>query len=276
MKNKFLENASQGKNEWWRYLLTVVVMIVCAGLFSLTFAKVVMPQVKSHFQKTPFIELLVTQIALLGTFLFILFGLSIMIKKIHKRNFTTLLSVRQKFSWKLWWSGFILWAPFIILLSFTFNYNDFERFLSYRFSNAQIGYLLLVGLLCIGVQSTTEEILFRGYALQGISRKINKKMLLVSLNSLIFGLLHMGYGFESLIESFAFGLIMSLIVIHIERIEFVSGVHTANNLILISFFPPKLDELNRFQWSINWLSVVTFLSLIFVFYIFVKTLFIRK
>jgi membrane protease YdiL (CAAX protease family) len=248
-------------------------MTLFAGLFSLTFAKVIMPEVKSHFVKTPFMEDLVTRIALLGLFASVLIGLAIMIKKVHKRDVAGLFSTDKKFSWRLWWSGFLMWAPIICLSSLAFNYNDFERFQSFQYSNIQLAGLLLIGLLGIGVQSTAEEIVFRGYILQGLSRVISKKALLVSLNSLIFGLLHMGYGFESLIESFVFGVVMCWIVIDCGHIEFVSGVHTVNNLVLISFFPPNREELSTFQWSVNWLSLVTFIFLIFGFYMLVTSLF---
>ena len=273
MNNSFLENANQGRNEWWRYLATVLVMTLFAGLFSLIFSKVIMPEVKSHFVKTPFMADLVTRIALLGLFASVLIGLAIMIKKVHKRDVAGLFSTDKKFSWRLWWSGFLMWAPIICLSSLAFNYNDFERFQSFQYSNIQLAGLLLIGLLGIGVQSTAEEIVFRGYILQGLSRVISKKALLVGLNSLIFGLLHMGYGFESLIESFVFGVVMCWIVIDSGHIEFVSGVHTVNNLVLISFFPPNREELSTFQWSVNWLSLVTFIFLIFRFYLLVTSLF---
>jgi len=83
----------------------------------------------------------------------------------------------------------------------------------------------------------------------------------------------MGYGFQSLIESFVFGVVMCWIVIDRGHIEFVSGVHTVNNLVLLSFFPPKMEELSTFQWSVNWFSLVTFIFLIVGFYMFVTFLF---
>jgi hypothetical protein len=134
MTNSFLANANQGRNEWWRYLVTILVMTLFAGLFSLTFAKVIMPLVKSHFTKTPFMEDLVTRIALLGVFASVLIGLAMMIKKVHQRDFAGLISKEKNLSWHLWWSGFLMWAPIISLSSLAFNYNDFERFQSFQYS----------------------------------------------------------------------------------------------------------------------------------------------
>jgi membrane protease YdiL (CAAX protease family) len=276
MKNDFLENASLGKNEWWRYILTILVMIIFAGLFTVIFGKLVMPIVKSNIEKTPFSETLVTLMSLGGTFAALLLGLWLMVNRLHKRPFTTLIHDKSEFSWKLWCLGFFAWSPIIIVLSFLFQYIDFERFLSLNISISQMLILLLVGLITIGIQSTAEEIIFRGYALQGISLKMKSIWLLVIINSLIFALLHLGWGFQSLIESFVFGIVFTYIVLDTKRIEFVAGAHTVNNLLFFLFFQPENEKLTHFQWTIDWFELGTFLTFIVVFYFLMRTFFKKK
>ena len=276
MKNNFLENASLGKNEWWRYVLTILVMVLFAGLFTVIFGKLVMPIVKLNFEKTPFSETLVTVMGLGGTFAALLLGLWLMINKLHKRSFATLIHDNSKFSWKLWFLGFLAWSPMLILLSFIFQYQDFNRFLSLSFSLPQIFFLFLVGIICLGIQSTAEEIIFRGYALQGMSLKLKNSLLLALVNALVFASLHLGYGFQSLIESFVFGVVFTLIVLRIKRIEFAAGAHTVNNLILLLFFPPDQEKLTQFQWAIDWPGLVAFIIGISLFYFLVLAFFNHK
>jgi erythromycin esterase-like protein/membrane protease YdiL (CAAX protease family) len=276
MKNDFLENASLGKNEWWRYVLTILVMVLFAGLFTVIFGKLVMPIVKANFEKTPFTETLVTQISLGGTFAALLLGLWLMINKLHNRSFATLIYDKSKFSWKLWFFGFLAWSPMLILLSFLFQYQDFNRFLSFGFSLSQIFFLFFVGIICLGIQSTAEEIIFRGYALQGMSLKLKSSLLLALVNALVFASLHLGYGFQSLIESFVFGVVFTLIVLRIKRIEFAAGAHTVNNLILLLFFPPDQEKFTQFQWAIDWPGLVAFIISISLFYFLVLAFFNRK
>ncbi|MFN7611025.1 MAG: type II CAAX prenyl endopeptidase Rce1 family protein, partial [bacterium] len=224
----------------------------------------------------PFSETLVTLMGLGGTFAALLLGLWLMINKLHKRSFATLIHDKSKFSWKLWFLGFLLWSPMLILLSFIFQYQDFNRFLSLSFSLPQIFFLFFVGIICVGVQSTAEEIIFRGYALQGVSLKIKRTLFLVIINSLIFALLHFGYGFQSLLEAFVFGVFFTLIVLRIKRIEFAAGAHTVNNLILLLFFPPDQEKFTQFQWAIDWPGLVAFIISISLFYFLVLAFFNRK
>lgn len=271
MKNNFLENAQMGKNEWWRYLLTIVVMVLFASIFTVAFAKGIMPLVKANFEKTSFAETIVNFIMIFITFGTALLGLAVMVSKLHKRSFATLLHYKSNFSWKLWFLGFLSWLPFILGLSFLTGYDGFERFQAQNYSLVQLVIVFLVGLFSVGIQSTAEEILFRGYLLQGMSLKIKKIMLLVSINSLVFALMHMGYGFDSLIQSFAFAVVFALVVLHNKRIEFSAGAHTVNNLIILVFFPMEdTKEMSQFNWEIDWLGLVYFLVAITVFYLLVR------
>lgn len=270
MKNIYLDNVFLGKNEWWRYVLTVLAMFVSAGLFMVISTKGIMPFVKTNFEKTPFTENIINFIMLLGSFGAVLIGLAFMINRLHQRSFVTLLYCKSKFSWKLWFFGFLAWLPIVFGLSLFTNYSNFEQFHTQNFSIVQVVILFLIGLVAVGIQSTTEEIVFRGYFLQGMSLKLKNTMLLVGVNSLIFALLHMGYGFQSLIESFVFGFVFSLVILQNKRIEFSAGMHTVNNLVFFIFFPMDKKELNQFFWEINLLSLGAFLVVIGLFYVLVR------
>jgi hypothetical protein len=95
------------------------------------------------------------------------------------------------------------------------------------------------------------------------------------VNALIFGVLHFGYGLESFLSSWAFGVAFAIIVILQNRIEFVSGAHNANNLLLSLVFL-DLDEATseKFTWAINWVDfsihIITLLILVGLVYKFFR------
>jgi membrane protease YdiL (CAAX protease family) len=75
------------------------------------------------------------------------------------------------------------------------------------------------------------------------------------VNGLLFGLLHIGYGLESFLSSWIFGVAFALIVIFQKRIEFVAGAHNANNLLLSLVFLDLSEAMNEnFSWKINWID----------------------
>jgi erythromycin esterase-like protein/membrane protease YdiL (CAAX protease family) len=276
METKFSANARSGKNEWWRYALTIFVMVLLPALFIVIFGNLIMPVVKSHFEKTHFSETLITLAGIAGIFLSIRGGLWIAINKLHRRPFSSLIHTKKTFSWKLWICGFLAWCPFVILTSFLFEYQSYKTFISYNWSSTQILLLFFTGLISIGIQSTTEEIVFRGYILQGISLKIKRTITIALINALLFSVLHFGYGIQSLIESFVFGVIITLIVFKFNRIEFAAGAHASNNLILLLFFPSDLDAMSQFEWSVDLLELTVFLLTMILFYVLILAFLRRK
>ena len=79
---------------------------------------------------------------------------------------------------------------------------------------------------------------------------------MIIINALIFGILHFGYGIGSFIHSFTFGIAFALIVIMQNRIEFASGAHNANNLLLSLVFLDISEAVKEdFSWTIDWLDL---------------------
>jgi O-antigen/teichoic acid export membrane protein len=78
-------------------------------------------------------------------------------------------------------------------------------------------------------------------------------LILILFNALIFSILHTGYGIGGFLSSWFFGIAFAIIVILQKRIEFVSGAHNANNLLLALIFLDLSDvSQQKFSWSINW------------------------
>jgi membrane protease YdiL (CAAX protease family) len=99
--------------------------------------------------------------------------------------------------------------------------------------------------------------------------------MLIIINGVIFGLLHFGYGLESFLSSWLFGIAFAIIVILQNSIEFVAGAHNANNLLLSLVFLDLSEATNeKFSWAINWVDfsvhIVALLLLVGVVFMFFK------
>jgi len=273
MESNFIGNATLGRNKWWQYVLSILSVVVVIAVVNIAIRQL-LPSIKSFFPNNDFGKSLFT-----FSFIFVIFGLALLAflfnaSKLHQRSKMSFITNAHNFSWKLYFIGFLTWGSFIFVDSLISDYQKFEVFIT-NFNINHFVILLLIGFLAIGVQSFFEELVIRGYFLQGLHLHIRKATLLILVNALIFGVLHFGYGLESFLSSWAFGIAFAVIVILQNKIEFVSGAHNANNLLLSLVFIDLSEATNEtFSWTINWvdftLHIVALLLLIGLAYKFFK------
>ena len=115
--NNYLDLALQGKNNWWRYLLAVVVILVMwqvvGGIPSIMLVSWVMldgnPQ--TDFSATGYVGVdvllafVVTMLASVGFFV----GIFLAVRFIHQRRFLTLITPQARVSFRRFFEGFFLW-----------------------------------------------------------------------------------------------------------------------------------------------------------------------
>ena len=253
MKSNFIENAALGKNKWWHYALSIFSVVVVIAILNIIIRQV-LPNIKQLFPDNDFGKGLFTHSLVLVIFGLALLAFLFVASKLHQRPKMSFISNKNKFSWKQYFIGFATWGGLLFIGSIILDYQKLEIFIS-NFNLYQFTVLLLLGFVAIGVQSFFEELVLRSYLLQGMHLLIKKAVTLVILNSLIFGVLHFGYGIESFLSSWAFGVAFAIIVILQNRIELVSGAHNANNLILSLIFLDLSEATNEaFSWKINWVD----------------------
>jgi hypothetical protein len=90
----------------------------------------------------------------------------------------------------------------------------------------------------IPLQTTAEELLFRGYFMQGLGVAFGNRLAPLLTTSISFGLLHImnpeieKLGYEIIIIYIATGLFLGIITLMDEGLELAIGFHAANNLII--------------------------------------------
>ena len=169
-------------------------------------------------------------------FVFGFLGLYLVIKKLHNRNFVSITTSRSKVDWRRIIHSFILWGSItIIFISADFFINSEDYQINFKFEKFFI--LLIIGFILIPIQTSLEELLFRGYLFQGFSLYFKRPWIGLFLTSFIFGCLHIfnpevqKLGLGILIYYIGTGLFLGIITLMDDGIELALGFHAANNLI---------------------------------------------
>lgn len=118
---------------------------------------------------------------LMGMFVFTLLLFWLFTKLIQHKPLSSILTGFEKFRWKRYFFAFACWG--ILLVSFTIvSYVMAPDQMELRFDAPKFALLFLVAIILVPIQTGTEELLFRGYLMQGFSQ-LNLAKLLDGFNS---------------------------------------------------------------------------------------------
>ncbi len=249
MSQSYLEIAQQGKNNWWRYLLGIILIffmwlivgsIVTVVFMGFVFAKRGLPfsQVERQFDtflKSASIESFIT---INLQFIFFLIGIFLVVKLIHNRKYLSLISTESKINFQRLFAGFGVWFLMQAILIAIALISDPKNY-KFTFNPVQWFPLLIAALILTPIQTSSEELFFRGYLIQGLSCITKNKYLLIIITGLLFMFPHLlnpevKRGFVLMaMYYFSFGALAAFITLKDNRLELALGVHAANNLSLV-------------------------------------------
>ncbi len=237
----FIQQAYKGKNDWWRYLITIGIVM---SPFILNFVLyLVLPEMFKklyddieNFQGNKNIFLLENLIP----FVVLLILLFLFVKFLHQRSITSLITSRVKVDWYRVFFAFILW--FLIFVSFIIFevYLDTEN-LIWNFKPIPFATLVLISFVLLPLQTSFEELLFRGYLMQGIGTLVKNRWIPLLFTSVLFGLMHglnpevekLGWGI--MVFYIGTGFLFGLATLLDEGTELALGMHAANNIVAAIF-----------------------------------------
>lgn len=161
------------------------------------------------------------------------------IRWLHKRPFKTVLTNRPKFDLKLALiAGGIFFALQMIFLIVGLVTDPDS--LELIFDASRYWPFLILALLLTPFQCLAEEVLFRGYLIQGIGLVTAKTLWRLLLPSLLFVAVHsangdmMSGGVWAAVTYFVLGLYLAWLAFRYDGLEASWGVHTANNLFVFT------------------------------------------
>ena len=228
---RYLDLAQQGRNAWWRYAL---------GVFTIAFFWLVLGDapylvlVGSGVETGPLLDF----VAINFSIFMMLAGLAVTVTLIHRRPLRSLVTSNARVDWRRAGRGALVWAgvgvAILVMehLLFPARYYlsfDPERFLPF----------LAAVLVLTPIQCATEELVFRGYAMQGLGLVTRRPVLIAAASGLIFTVPHLmnpevgQHGVLIMAANyFTIGLLLATVTLRDGRLELAIGLHTVNNVLL--------------------------------------------
>jgi membrane protease YdiL (CAAX protease family) len=173
---------------------------------------------------------------ILISFVFAFLAMFLIVKKFHNQDFKDIITSRKKIDWKRFFIAFSIWAIIstsLILVSYFSGDSEIEL----QFNLIPFVILCVIAVLLIPIQTSTEELVFRGYLMQGFYNLSRNKWFPLIMTSVIFGTMHIlnpevsEMGYIVLVYYIGTGFFLGIITLMDEGTELALGFHAANNLI---------------------------------------------
>lgn len=272
-----LESTFAGKNNFWRYVVMFAVIIIVSntiGALPLIIALVLKsdsnPEVFSRLAANPNdysvlrLEPNAGLIMMLFPFIAGLAAFILFVKPLNNRTLKITINGTGRIRWNRFFVSAFIWLMLSSIYLFVFLKLDPSNFtLNNRTSSLIL--LSVISLLFIPFQAAFEEVLFRGYLMQGFAAMLRNRWFPLVMTSILFGLLHAfnpevkEFGFFKMMPQYIlFGLIFGVITILDDGIEAAMGAHSINNIFLCIMVtnkssalqtPALYEQHNIYPWS---------------------------
>jgi hypothetical protein len=162
----------------------------------------------------------------------------IFVKPLNGRTLKKTINGTDRIRWNRFFISALIWFLLSAIYFFIYLKLDPANF-TLNNSSVSIIILVLISVLLIPFQAAFEEVLFRGYLMQGFAVLLKNRWMPMVITSVLFGLMHSlnpevkEFGFLTMIPQYIiFGMIFGIITILDDGIEAAMGAHAANNIFL--------------------------------------------
>ena len=174
---------------------------------------------------------------LMISFVAVLPGIWLVVKKLHDLPLMSILSGRKNIDYNRILFSFCMWGAIISLMVITGYLISPDNY-EINFKLKEFLILLIIAVCLIPIQTSVEEIVFRGYLMQGFGHWFNSRFMALFMSCSVFGILHianpevaqLGYGF--IFVYFIGSFILGITVLMDDGLELVLGFHAANNIFI--------------------------------------------
>jgi membrane protease YdiL (CAAX protease family) len=305
---RHLKFSFSGYNAFWRYLVMVAAVVLAINtiggiplIIGIATRAMSDPQAMARLSANPS-DLGALGIApnlglfmMLFPFLAGLITFALLVKPLHGRTFLQTISGATSIRWKRILLSALVWTIFSAVYLLVYKLLEPQNF---RINNATstLIWLVAISLLFFPFQASFEEVIFRGYLMQGftvlprtnyrffryISFVTGGTMFPILMTSLLFGIMHAAnpeikaYGFFTMIPQYVlFGLLFGVITVLDDGIEIAAGAHASNNIFLSIMLTNSSSTLQTpavFE-QINiqpWVDFTALLVISLIFFIIMK------
>lgn len=257
-----LESSFTGKNTFWRYLIMIIAVFAASNtigsiplIISIGARTVSNPEILEKLSANPTdlsplgLNPDISLLMLLFPFIVSLVTFILLIRPLNDRTFKQTINGTNKFRWNRFLISALVWLVVSAIYLFVNLKIDPSNF-SLNNATSTLLSLALISVLFIPFQAAFEEVIFRGYLMQGFSILLKNRFFPLIMTSVLFGLMHglnpevKEFGFWIMMPQYVlFGLIFGIITILDDGIEAAMGAHTANNVFLCIMVTNKSSAL---------------------------------
>lgn len=162
------------------------------------------------------------------------------IRRVHKRPFLSVITPFKKLNYNKFLYAFGIWLLILVVWELAFYAGNPGNYIL-QFDCSRFIVLLLLSVPLLLIQTSYEELTFRGYAMQWLGRYMPYRIFPLLITGFGFGLMHMAnpeveaFGPLVMIDYIAIGLTLGLVSLLSDSLEFAMGLHFANNLFAALF-----------------------------------------
>jgi uncharacterized protein len=246
----FLEQAQDGKNDVGRWLALLVIISVAITIIGTIPVQILVylqtaaspdliPNLENPLDLSVFdISAPIQLLFLIMPYLMGILALALLIKPIHERRAITLISGSIPFRWSHFFWGGKIWLLLVFIYTLIISSID-KHSINIDIDSISLLKTCLVMILLVPIKTGLEEILFRGYLMQGIHQFIRYKWLNLVITALIFAgsqvYLSENKDNEAIlvfIQYLLFGILLSLCAILDDGLEMAWGVNSINTIFI--------------------------------------------
>ncbi|MGQ2984531.1 lysostaphin resistance A-like protein [Flavobacterium sp.] len=238
----FIAQAFKPGNEFWKYIVGSLIVIAASFVGQLPFVIAIAMKAMSkgeiptdEAEMLRYLDLNLTLFLILLSFAFALAGLWIVVKKMHHQEFREIITSRPKIDWKRVLFAFVIWGIFSVAMILLVYFTEPGKYIL-QFNPSKFIILAIIAILLVPVQTSVEELIFRGYLIQGFGLLAKNRWFPLIMTSVIFGVMHIAnpeikqMGYIALVYYIGTGFALGIMTLMDEGTELALGFHAANNL----------------------------------------------
>ena len=276
---QFIDLPKLGENEWWRYLLSLALIVtfpLAAAIIAVEISS--LPGVQSRTAGAgAFNDPILTFLELSGFDFSLIVGILLAVRIIHKRPFLTVITPDRSINWKKIGKSFGLFFGLVAVatvVDYLLNPSTYQ----FRLNPERFLIFAPLAVVLVPIQTSAEELLFRGYLLQSMALLTRNRAALVLISGVLFMIPHlanpeMTAGFWSMASYyFLVGSVLTVITLRSNSLEMAMGIHAAINLfaaLVVNYANSALETESIFYCTQiePIFTVVSFVVMALVFYL---------
>ena len=241
----YVEAARWGNHQWWRYLLGLVVILFAWLVVGSAASVLVAFALGGQEGIVAFGQMDTSVLGPFGHFLgimvsFLCFfaGVLIAVSLIHRRHPRTLITAGEKISWHRVGQGFVAWfVPGFLVLGLG-QYLLYPDTVSFTSDLTTFALFVPLALVFTAIQTTTEELFYRGYIVQAANLVWSNRVFLALAAAVVFTIPHLlnpeasAGGWLTILLTYFLGtgLVWAVVSLVDGTTELAIGAHFANNI----------------------------------------------